>query len=143
MNRISKNSGFSLLEAIVAITIFSLSSGAVFAWINSQLLSLERVEDHARINRAVEQSLASLQSVNPMENPSGQQGIGTYEMSWRAQAIEDPRDNVNRYGFKGLYQVGLYRLDIEIRYQGEPLTRYQTNQVGFRQVRRPGSFDEI
>ena len=101
--------GFTLLEAIVALAIMALAGGAILAWVNTLLISLSRIEANEHRNYAIEQSIAVLESVNPMESPTGEQRFGDYQMLWNAKLLEPPKEAVNRFGIQGLFQVGLYQ----------------------------------
>ena len=128
--------GFTLLEAIVAITVLTMSGGALFGWVNTLLISLSRVESHAEKNFASGQAIAVLEVINPMKSPSGQRALGGYVMRWQANEVEPPRDAVNRYGIRGLYEVGLYNVHIELKKDSIPFYSFNVRHVGYQQVRQ-------
>jgi general secretion pathway protein I len=128
--------GFSLLEAVVAITLLSISGGALFAWVNTMLTSVTRVEAVSEQYRVVEQSLALLEDINPMAEPSGRRQLGEYSVQWRSTLAEDARDSVNRYGIRGLYEVGLFYTDVIVEKSERTVSDFRVKQVGYRQVRQ-------
>lgn len=130
-----RQKGFSLLEAVVAITLLAISGGALFAWVNTMLISLERVEANAAKILVVQQSLAVLEVVNPMKTPVGGQSLGEYDLTWRSVLVEDIKDSVSRYGIRGLYQVGLFDVVVEIHKDRKAFARFRVRQIGYQQVR--------
>ena len=130
-------SGFSLLEAIVAIAILALSGGALLGWINTMLVSVGRLEAQAERDFAIQQSIAVLSTINPMTDPSGNRRLGRFDMLWQASEVEPATDGVNRFGLKGLYRVGLYNMEIELKKDGDLFTEFAVRHVGYQQVRQP------
>ncbi len=131
-----QQTGFSLLEAIVAIAVVGVSGGALFGWVNTVMVTLSRVEAHAERQYVTQQAVAVIEIINPMIEPAGHWDMGDYDMQWQATAVEPPKDSVNRYGLPGLYQVGLYEVTVELTRDGKPLSSFVTRQVGYKQVRQ-------
>ena len=129
-------SGFSLLEAIVAITLLAISGSALFAWLNTMLVSVSRIEAIREERRVVDQSLTVLNSVNPMLASGGSLKIGEYDMRWSALLTEDAKDVVNRYGIQGLYRVGLYDVHVVVKNDDRQVSSYSVKQVGYQKVRQ-------
>ena len=67
-----KSTGFSVLEAIVAVALMATVGMAVFAWINQCLDTLFRIRaDEARVE-AIENAIDYMAGVNPMDAPTGE-----------------------------------------------------------------------
>lgn len=127
--------GFTLLEAIVAMVIFSLGAFALYGWLSTNLITLERVVVHREAEVAVRSALELVRDVNPMEQPRGERTIGSLQVQWEATPVEPPRPSRSQIGMPTLFEVGLYTLDVRVAREGTEFRRFQVRQVGSRQVR--------
>jgi general secretion pathway protein I len=134
--RLTNQRGFSLLEAIVALVILSSVALAILSWTNSNLLSLARIEAQQNALLARRAALNYLDTVNPMASPGGEQSLGRWRVSWRAEPVRPLRSNVNRYGAPGLFDVALYEVDVVVEEAGQVLDRFSVRQVGWVQARQ-------
>lgn len=129
--------GFTLLEAIVALAILAAAGMAVFAAMSGSMQMLGRAEQARELDAAVRNALAWSEQINPMEQTRGERPLGAFELRWQAEQIEAPRDNATGYLVPGLYQVGLYRLRLELWREGVLAREVTLRRVGYRQVRKP------
>lgn len=132
-----RESGFTLLEAIVALAILAAGAMALFAALNGALRSIERAEAAARLDTATENAVDWLEVVNPMNEPHGEVVLGDYTMRWRSEPVVGPTDNLTAYLQPGLYQVGLYAIEAELWLDGELAGRFTLRRAGWQQVRQP------
>lgn len=135
-----RESGFTLLEAIVALAILAAGTMALFAALNGALRSLERAEAAVRLDTATENAVEFLEAVNPMQRPEGEAALGEYTLRWRAQVVLGPTDNLTDYLQPGLYEVALYAIDGELLLDGRVTGRFTLRRAGWQQVRRPEAF---
>lgn len=136
--------GFTLLEAIVAMTIFSMCALALFGWQGTSLRSLERVEGRAARAEKVRLAMAVVQRVNPMLEPKGERTLGLDKVSWQATPVMPVRNGVTQVGLPSLFDLGLYDLAITIARadgDGPPPVAFHLRVVGYRQARKTG-FEE-
>lgn len=126
--------GFSLLEAIVAIVLISSSGIALYGWINSSLMSVNRVRDVMIEQRVVRETLPFVQTINPMLLSNGYKRLGKYEISWSSTLMEPPRDGVDFPAGLSIYQLGLYNLKVTVKIEDDFFS-YEIRQVGFQKVR--------
>lgn len=126
--------GFTLLEAIVALVIFSLGSMALYAWLATNLRTLERVEAARAQAALVRAGLDVVRHVNPMTDPTGGRDAGDLRVEWRARPLEPIRASVTQAGIRGAFEVGLYELDVRMLARGVPLDEVKVRQVGYRYV---------
>jgi general secretion pathway protein I len=131
--------GFTLLEAVVALAILAAAGLALFAAMSQSIQMLGRAERAREIDGAMRNVLAVVEGINPMQAPHGEQRIGAFELRWRAEAIEPPRDNATGYLQPGLYEVGLYRLHLQLWRSGVLEHEAQVRRAGYRQVREPAA----
>lgn len=129
--------GFSLLEAIVALAILASAGLALFASLNGAVAMTDRASRSLQADTAVANALAWVETVNPMLAPTGEQAMGDYTLRWRAEPIEPPRDGATDFLQPGLYQLGLYRMRLELSRDGRVERELELRRVGYRQVRQP------
>lgn len=134
-HRRARARGFTLLEAIVALVVFSIGAFALFGWLSANLITLQRVQEQRELQSATTSALALLRGVNPMETPRGARRVGELEVAWEATPVEQPRDGVTQVGEQTAFQVGLYLLDVRVNRDGEELGRFEVRQIGHRQAR--------
>lgn len=137
-----KYSGFSLLEAIVALVLISSTGLALFSWMNTNTLSLQRVQSVQQRNIATRNALMYINTINPLQTPQGSTILGSYVVNWTSRVLEAPKDGVNNMGAPGFYQVGLYDVQVEVTdLEKQVLAKFNVRQVGYLQVRKPNTTD--
>lgn len=131
--------GFTLLEAIVALAILAAGGMALFAALNTSLRSIERVDAAARRDTATQSALSRIENLNPMLQPTGDEPLGDGRMRWTATPVEAPRDGLTDYLQPGYYELGLYRVEVELLSGTQVDHRFVVRKAGWRQVRFPES----
>lgn len=131
-----RSRGFTLLEAIVALAILAAAGLALFAGMSQSLQMVQRAQQARDIDTALRNALAWSDRINPMETPDGDQVLGAWTLRWHAEPVEPPRDGATPSGQPGLYQVGLYRLQLELWRDGRLEREAELRKAGFRQVRQ-------
>lgn len=129
--------GFSLLEAIVALAILASAGLALFAALGQSVQMVGRAEQAREADAALRNALGWMEQVNPMQAPSGEQDLGEWQLRWEAEALEPPRDGATGSVRPGLYEVGLYRVRLELWREGALARETHMHRAGYRQVREP------
>jgi general secretion pathway protein I len=126
--------GFTLLEAIVALVIFSMGSMALYGWLATNLRTLERVEASRSEAMLARAALDVVRHVNPMADPTGGREAGAIRVEWRARPVEPVRRSVTQVGIPGPFEVGLYELEVRVLERGVPRHDFRVRQVGYRYI---------
>ncbi len=126
--------GFTLLEAIVALVLISSTGMALLNWINTNLMTLQHVQQTYQRHEAMRNALAFMDTVNPQIRTQGKETVGIYTFRWEAQTVKLPK------GGKGIYQISLYDTQVEVIFEKTLLARFTLRQVGFKQVYQPSEF---
>lgn len=134
----SRRAGFSLLETVVAMTIFAAAGTALFAYFNTSLITLARVESTAAQVPVVRAAYAVLSAVNPAEQQTGEFAVGEHQVTWTATLVEPMRSGVSVSGIPAFYQLGLYEIAFRIHKGEHTLGTWRVRQVGHRNWRRQG-----
>ncbi|MDZ4348788.1 MAG: type II secretion system protein [Xanthomonadaceae bacterium] len=130
-----KTRGFTLLEAIVALVIFSLGAFSLYGWMDVNLRTLGRIEAGREALSSGQSALDLLRRVNPMEEPTGRREVAGLVVEWRAEPLLEPTDGMSQVGRPTLYEIGLYRMDVQVWLDRRPVQAFSVRQVGWRQVR--------
>ena len=128
--------GFTLLEAIVALALFASTGIALLSWINTNLMSLQRIQQAQQRQQAIQNALVFMETVNPLEKPQGKETIGIYQIDWNATALELPKDGVTSLGGISLFQIGLYETEVKVKVKQDLLAQFTLRQAGYKQVRQ-------
>jgi general secretion pathway protein I len=130
-----KQRGFTLLEAIVALVLIASTGMALLNWLNTNLISLQRVQQVQQRHQAIQNALMFMETINPLEKPQGKTTVGIYQIDWNATALKLPKDGVTSMGGLGLFQVGLYETEVKVKVKKNLLAYFTLRQVGYNQVR--------
>ena len=132
-----KQQGFTLLEAIVAMVIFSFSAMAIYSLVSGNILSLIKSEAVMEEVNIRDDIVSYITSVNIHDVPEGEKQLGKFTFDWQAVLTEPIRKGTNRYGQLGLYDIGLYKVSVEVYKGPRRIARFDFLQAGFVRVREP------
>ena len=118
----------------MAIVLLSTSGIALYSWINSSLMSVNRVRDVIEQQQIVRETLPYIETINPMLASNGRKRLGQYELQWDAQLVENIRDGVEFPDGISVYQLGLYRVEVQV-FMGDKSYSYNVRQVGYKKTR--------
>ena len=130
--------GFTLLEAIVALVVFSMGAFALYGWLSTNIITLERIRDRQEVEAAMHSALDLVRRTNPMDIPAGQRQAGNLMVTWTSAPLEPPKPNVDQSGSPGIFSVGLYDATVRVLRDGKELQVFHVRQVGWKQVREAG-----
>ncbi len=128
--------GFSLIEALVALTIAALVLGAIFELQIQMVRGQQRAVDAMEQVMAQENALALTRSLNPMERPQGVIALPEGDtIRWTAQPKGRPMVNAGFPSGNGQYEVQLYTLTVEVeRVRGRSPAPLVFDRVGWRRL---------
>ena len=129
-------SGFTLIEAIVALVILGVVLTIFFDFLSGTLLGARRIEaasiSYDRHTNALE--LAS--AINPMELPEGSFQLGPYRIDWSSTPIGEPRQSSGYPAGSGIFKVALYRLRLTFP-DDTGITPIEVTRFGYRRDNVP------
>ena len=123
--------GFTLLEAIVALVLIASTGMALLNWISTNLITLQHVQAAQQRNDATRNAVAFIETVNPIEQPSGENTIGIYKITWEAKEVELQGNTI-------MYQVGLYDMNVIVSSDKTLIAKFTVRQIGFKQYFKSG-----
>lgn len=130
--------GFSLLEAIVAMALLGSAGLMLFAWIQSNLQTAQRLRDAEARARLQIEAQGWIGKLNPMLRPEGEERLGALRVRWSGRLVE-PAMSEFHYGeaVPTRWRVGLYELAVEAE-QGDTRTRWTQRVAGWQAASAAG-----
>ena len=128
--------GFTLLEAIVAMVVFSLGAFALYGWLSTNIITLERIRLRQEQEVAFASALDLVRRSNPMQSPQGTRTVGDMTVTWTSRPVEEPKPNVDQSGSNGIYMVGLYTVYVRVARGDRQIGRFYVRQIGWKQMRK-------
>jgi general secretion pathway protein I len=131
-----RRQGFSLIEALVALTIAAMVLGAIFE------LQLQMVRGQRRATEAMDQvmaqenALALTRNLNPMERPEGVITLpGGDTIRWTSQAKGRAVQNAGFPSGDGMFMVQLFTLTVQVeRVRGTSPAPMVFDRMGWRRL---------
>ena len=127
--------GFTLLEAVVALTLIAAAVLPLYAFFSRSLDGLYRAAEANRESQASLTAIAFLSGLNPMERPTGEDALGPLNLRWRSREVVPATDAIGYPRGLGLYQVALYEVTGEILQEGRVRSTVTIRLVGYRRAR--------
>ncbi|MGH8075369.1 MAG: PulJ/GspJ family protein [Lysobacter sp.] len=128
--------GFSLLEAIVALTIFSICAMALYGWLSVSQNALIRVQMRDAAVRDGRSALAVLESVNPMAEPEGERELpGDLVVRWTSTELVERRPGTSPSGSTLVFDLALYEVEVQVLRVGREVNRFTVRRAGWETVR--------
>ncbi len=126
--------GFTLLEAIVALVVFTMGALALYGWLSTNIITLDRIRARQQMELTMHSALDLIRRTNPMDTPVGERQVGDLKVSWISALLEPAKPNVVQSGRPGIFVVGLYEVSVRVSRNGQLLQTFQVRQVGWKQV---------
>ena len=88
--------GFTLLEAIVALVVFTMGAFALYGWLSTNVITLDRIRERQQVEAAMHSALDMIRRANPMETPGGRRELNGLEVVWTSTLVEPVTPNVDQ-----------------------------------------------
>ena len=125
------HSGFTLLEAIVALVIMATTLMVLYGWLASSTLGAVRSEETAASLSSARTALSYLERVNPMTQPNGTTEFGTFKLTWHAEPVTDRRTGRTPVGDPSPYDYQLFDLTAQIQGEGFAMREFTVRRAGW------------
>jgi len=125
--------GFSLLEALAALTIAAVSLAALMG-MQHQLVDAQRRSDAAIAKADLKKNaLVLIREVNPDEYPEGEIALPPNRtVRWTATALTEPKLSAGFPNGDGRFMVTLYRMAVEVvDAQGAVVEAFEVERMGW------------
>ena len=135
MSPSQRQAGFTLLEAIVALVLMSSALGALYTWVNTDLIALRRAEAVIATQNIVQETVRQLQLLPLEDGAGGQLQVSGYTVDWRAKQVEPMAPGRHMRGAIGLYDHRLYEVVFDISAASVELGSWSLRQARYVQAR--------
>jgi len=127
--------GFTLLEAVVAMAIFAIGATALYAWVNTNLITLARADQITQRSSATESAIEFMAMVDPEAQPKGTTELGNLRIQWQTEAplyVGDALDGQNQ---KTVNQAAIYPATITLFTGNKQIYEFHMSLLGVKKVR--------
>ncbi|GGY82537.1 type II secretion system protein [Cellvibrio zantedeschiae] len=132
---IHKSRGFTLLEAMVALVIFSMVAIGIYSWVNTNLITLNRLAEVAATEQVLNSSVERLKLVDMSKETSGRFNVNGYWVEWSAELLEPWKNGTTAAGAIGLYDLGLFNVKLSFSKDDRIVGGYEYRHAAYKQVR--------
>ena len=139
----ARRDGFSLIEALVALTIAAMTLTAIFELQLQMTRGQRRAADVMEQVSAQENALALLRDLNPMERSDGVIELPEGDtIRWTSTPVAEPRTNAGFPTGDGQFQVQLFTVTIDVeRRNGRSPAPMVLERMGWRRMNSGGATD--
>lgn len=131
-----RQTGFTLLEAMVSIVILSMSSFAIYSWVSISVEMLIRSDEVLAQEQLVTEAIERLKHTDMDVQKRGEFSSGELILSWRAEELEK-KESRNNADFIGYHDLTLYNIRIAVTKNENLVAQYETRHLVSRRVRDP------
>ncbi|WP_418316451.1 prepilin-type N-terminal cleavage/methylation domain-containing protein [Piscinibacter sakaiensis] len=128
-----RSRGFSLVEVLAAMVIFSAGAVVLFSWITQTADRLGQLTLEQRRLFGDLTALEYARGLNPMRRPSGALTISDVDVSWNAVPVGEERP-VRSGDAPGQYVVQLYQVDLQSQVERDPVSARTVYLAGWRRT---------
>ncbi len=128
----ASQSGFSLLESLVAVALIAaafLPLLALQGQLTRTVVAIERAETNVK---DMTSALSYFRVMNPAKTGEGSEKIGAATLSWTARPVSEERPALDQGGAPGRFLLQLYDIDAVLVYEDGRRAEFTVRALGWR-----------
>jgi prepilin-type N-terminal cleavage/methylation domain-containing protein len=133
----SRVGGFTLVEAIVALVVLSMSLMATYGWIQLSAEMLIKTDEVSSQEVGLNLLVEDLQGTDFSEQTAGEYEYGQLSFKWVAEPYEETRPGLSGTGLEAAWDHTLYVISIVIFRDSTLVANYRLRMVNSALVRPP------
>lgn len=127
--------GFTLLEAIVALTVMGLSLIPLMSYISQSAEQLERAADANEKSLVMQSTLALMDPINPMAEPEGRLPLDErLQVIWRSAVVLEPPEGLLVGAPLSGFRLGFYAVHVDVTRDGAAWLDFDMRKVGYVRI---------
>lgn len=130
----SAHKGFTLLEAVIAIAIFSMGATALFSLVNANLITLARVDAVSDRAAAIESAVDFMGTVDPVAMPQGRVQVGELTVVWQMADTAYQRPVLDEQNTATDNRASLMNADVSVYRQQQMIAEFQLTLLAVQRV---------
>ena len=137
-------SGFSLFEAIVAVTLLGIALVPILTLLSQSATQLTLASDANARSFARLATLEFMEAVNPLARPTGEADLVGFQITWDTTEIAPPvLPEARTAGLRG-YELGWFEVSVDlITVDDELFDTLALKKVGYRRVDATNPFSAV
>ncbi|GLR70872.1 type II secretion system protein [Agaribacter marinus] len=119
--------GFTLIEAIVALVVLSISIGVLSEWLGSAQVASEKIQKNLMLEQIFDETIAHLQNTSFENEQDGEIYIGEMRVLWQATPLKNSQDEP--FVRQPEWEVVLFKVELQFYYKAELVAELDTKLV--------------
>ncbi len=131
-------SGFTLLEAIVALTIVGLTLVPVMSFLVNATQQISVAADSNQRAAAQRTALAYIETMNPLTEPVGKADLSEkVSLRWVSTALAEPNSQARLGARLGAYRIGFFLVTVTVLRESVEWFSFEVRKIGYQPLASP------
>lgn len=130
---ITNESGFSVLEAMIAMAVLAAAFLPLLELQGKMLDTVGRLEQVDIRTHAMQESLKTIQTTNLSQQTSGELLARKFKIYWRTSQALPTRIVRLESGFPSRYEISIFDVFIKIEYKSGRIDEFSTKGLGWKE----------
>lgn len=135
--------GFTLLEAMVALTIFATVGISLYAWLSNSMGHFIRAEAVFAEQNVLPNTLARIRTIKPRDGAQGTFLQSGFKVHWSTTQVAPYKPVLSAAGAVGNFDVALFDVAIVFEKDSKRSAEYVARVEGSKLVRVPAELQEL
>ena len=131
-------SGFTLLEAIVALTIVGLTLVPVMSFLVNATQQISVAADSNQRAAAQRTALAYIETMNPLTEPVGKADLSEkVSLRWVSTALAEPNSQARLGARLGASRIGFFLVTVTVLRESVEWFSFEVRKIGYQPLASP------